>query len=796
MKKLIIILFCLASLYTVAQISYVNTTQPHTNTTVLTGDLRITGVSTNPVSLVNSNNIYYGDPLNLAFSTLNADILYLWNYVQTNSGSGGAGGTNFVAILNGSAFNLTVTNPLSIVSPLQVYSATTITTSGSSNSCENSTWLLDTNLTDVTWGTLTDSCGYVFIPFAFNTNGTVDGLVTNFSNDLTNAFSYSFWFTNQVVANYTADVTNAGSSSVNGHYVCVAPTALASAVASGAAVLTNSANGMQLGGQFGTGCTGGNTIGVGILLSGMFGYNAYDVPNSLWPIYNTLQGFSWPTFFAFPGSCATIGSAPAPSIQFHYSVTNGMVEHFIVFNMQDILPGTAYTTNYTTNAVFSASYDWVILEPNGNGSYTVVSANPYGSFRWIQSAFTTNICTVCPVAPFYSSGLVGQLPNYFQQEAGACWSTAVGTFTNAPCPGCIPLYQAIDVPATNSDRIVSASFTTNQPGVVITSDIYSELQANGKKVALQHSVDVIKASFIIDVALLNSQIGVINLTLINLNWNWITNPPPIPTTNNLVSTNMLFAYNYWQIGSNGGSLRPLFVTNDWNLTTISNFTLSGAGDGGANQEYTNNPAFSNFLETNNGTVASVWSQYNGIANANYVQHNGDTFVPNTYWRAIISGNSEYANTSAFISANGWTNGWQTDIFLGGTAPAPVAAMGITTNQAAATNIVVSWKTADNWMIRLGGAASLTIILTNQLAAAAAFAEEIHRLTLVNDGSNNVALNFYPQPISWLGNNPVTNIFPNQIYRMNAEYLNPGFKPVPAFFLNYWTDTNAILALNF
>ena len=107
-------------------------------------------------------------------------------------------------------------------------------------------------------------------------------------------------------------------------------------------------------------------------------------------------------------------------------------------------------------------------------------------------------------------------------------------------------------------------------------------------------------------------------------------------------------------------------------------------------------------------------------------------------------------------------------------------------------LTVSWAQGDNWLCRLGGTTNLNVQLAlDWLAADASFGEESHRITLVNVGPTNVALTWSPSTdTNWIFVKPViTNIAPNQIYRLVLDHLTPGSQD-PAWLVDYSTVTNA------
>jgi len=126
---LISVLWSLSSGICQAQISYVNTTTPSTNAVTSKGVISIPGILTNAYATANMTNIILGDPLVTAFGKVNADLFFIYNWMLTNDFGGGSGtntfsgtDTNAVRIISGSAYNLTVTNPLTLFNPTPYYS--------------------------------------------------------------------------------------------------------------------------------------------------------------------------------------------------------------------------------------------------------------------------------------------------------------------------------------------------------------------------------------------------------------------------------------------------------------------------------------------------------------------------------------------------------------------------------------------------------------------------------------------------------------------------------------------------
>lgn len=77
MKKTTLIL-TLAPMLALAQINYVDTVTPHTNTTTSTARITISGICTNAVyTVVNTNNITYGDFAPTAWAKMNTNLLWL-----------------------------------------------------------------------------------------------------------------------------------------------------------------------------------------------------------------------------------------------------------------------------------------------------------------------------------------------------------------------------------------------------------------------------------------------------------------------------------------------------------------------------------------------------------------------------------------------------------------------------------------------------------------------------------------------------------------------------------------------
>jgi hypothetical protein len=298
---------------------------------------------------------------------------------------------------------------------------------------ENGPYTLDTNVSDETWGTLTNTCGYVFVPFPFaSTNYGTNVNYTNMTVDV------PFTRTNQALGNIWAWVANAGNGDVangnpNGVYRAVVNFASASDLQNSLVAMTNlfgSANWWPRLGN-GVGCSNEYSL---IWKSGPYAISQYFVPHFLMPIWTAVPNLAWPMYSSFPGvTCSGNGTSPNPSITFHYTLMTHWILPFTVPTLTNW-----FTTNYTTN--ISAFSDWMILKPNAPAnSYSIVSYNPNGQFSWMTN-WQNSICTICPVTPFYLPSVQLSSPNYFSQQLGACWSTVMGSGTNLGCPTCIPQY--------------------------------------------------------------------------------------------------------------------------------------------------------------------------------------------------------------------------------------------------------------------------------------------------------------------------------------------------------------------
>ena len=298
-----------------------------------------------------------------------------------------------------------------------------------------------------------------------------------------------------------------------------------------------------------------------------------------------------------------VGSSPTPKITFRYTITNGLPTEFISDQINNFWTAN-YTTNWSTN--FSAAFDWVILKPNTPASsYTVVSYNPNGGFKWIGN-LTTNIVTVCPVSPLY----IGQpavpstnYPNYFQTEAGACWSTVIGQYsgyaiTNNPCAGCTPVYQPIDEPGGSNYISDWSSFNSYYvpayPFGVLTADGNNNVDWNnfplasiawvlGQDFVTQQQLDT---NTILSTTWYNFTNGATVLTLDsyllasndNAAWYNFTNGATVLTLDSyLLASNYNAAWGNFNTNTLGlyktiASAATLLPTNNgtaWNLTVLS-----------------------------------------------------------------------------------------------------------------------------------------------------------------------------------------------------------------------------------
>lgn len=139
MRTKIILAGALMALMAKGQPAYVDTVTPRTNTVTYSGVLTVPGVSTNAgVTLRNTNNISYGDPLSTAFGTLNTDLAFLWNYLLTNdfAGTGAVTNGNYLVKTNGTGSDLTIARSFTLLSTNIIsYTLTgiTITNSGITN---------------------------------------------------------------------------------------------------------------------------------------------------------------------------------------------------------------------------------------------------------------------------------------------------------------------------------------------------------------------------------------------------------------------------------------------------------------------------------------------------------------------------------------------------------------------------------------------------------------------------------------------------------------------------------------
>jgi hypothetical protein len=250
---------------------------------------------------------------------------------------------------NGSALNLSVSNTLIIYNTnISGYSVSKVTLSGYNSNQLNTTYIIDLNPNDPTYGWLTNIYGNVVVPFYPTMAGTIGG-----QQNATNLSAYPYCAATVSGGSISADN---GTYTWNGNYSPVPYYA----------VLTN-ANGAAIAAQSVT------AFSCQIYIQDDY-YNNF---TTQYPVNGSNYVFS------------TLRGGSAPTVTFYY--TNAPPSGYIPYAANDF-PAPPY----------SVINGYLVLQKNNATNFTIVSADPNtssNSLAWYttNSQWTISICNGAPL---------------------------------------------------------------------------------------------------------------------------------------------------------------------------------------------------------------------------------------------------------------------------------------------------------------------------------------------------------------------------------------------------------------